>query len=217
MSLASEVSRDRGQPSTVRIGLVAGVSPLQVTLQETVLTNVGVLDGYVPVVGETVALLGQSAISADGSSWLALGKLASSAIAPSESVAAVANGSFTTTSTSFTVVGGLFCAVAFVAPASGKVLVHHVAELYNNTGGAYTGVGLQVATDPTFGAGTVVFAAGFDNAVFIQNPTTGVRAGVSNLVTGLTPGADYNATLYHAVTAGIGTIVRRAVIVTPVV
>lgn len=217
MSLAGEVSRDRGQPSTVRIGIVAAVAPLQVTLQETVLTNVGVLDGYVPVVGETVALLGQSAISADGSSWLALGKLTSSAAAPAESVSAVANASFTTASTTFIVGGGFFCAVAFVAPASGKVLVHHMAELYNNTAGAYTAVGLQVATGSTFGVGTVTFAAGFDNAVFIQNPTVGVRAGVSNLVTGLVPGADYNATLYHAVTAGTGTIVRRAVIVTPVV
>lgn len=217
MSLAGEVSRDRGQPSTVRIGVVVGVSPLQVTVQQTIFTDIGVLDGYVPVVGETVALLGQSAISADGSSWLALGKLASSAVAPAESVAATANGSYTTTSVTFTVVGGLFCAVAFVAPASGKVLVHHMAELYNNTAGAYTAVGVQVATGSTFGAGTVVLAAGYDDSVFIQNPTTGVRAGVSNLVTGLTPGADYNATLYHAVTAGTGTIVRRAVIVTPVV
>lgn len=217
MSLAGEVSRDRGQPSTVRIGIVVGVSPLQVTVQETIFTNIGVLDGYVPVVGETVALLGQSAISADGSSWLALGKLTSSAAVPAESVAAVANGSFTTGSTTFIVTGGLFCAVAFVAPASGKVLIHHMAELYNNTAGAYTAISVQVATGSTFGAGTVVLAASYDNAVFIQNPTTGVRAGVSNLVTGLTPGADYNATLYHAVTAGTGTIVRRAVIVTPVV
>lgn len=124
--------------------------------------------------------------------------------------------SFNVTSLAFTTAGPLsFCGIAFIAPRSGKVAVHHSAELYNNTAARYTGVGLGVATGSTLGAGTPVIAASFDNAVFIQNPTVGVRAGVTNIATGLTPGDTYNATLYHAVTGGTGTVVRRRVTVVP--
>lgn len=79
MSLADQISKDRGQPATVRIGTVVTVSPLTVLVQNTVLTNVGVLDGASLAVGSVVALLGQSAVSADGSSWLALGALVQAA------------------------------------------------------------------------------------------------------------------------------------------
>lgn len=73
MSLANVISKDRGQPATVRIGIVTAINPLVVTVQSTPLTNVGSLEGSPLAVGDTVALLGQSAVSADGSSWLALG------------------------------------------------------------------------------------------------------------------------------------------------
>lgn len=73
MNLASEIAKDRGQPATVRIGIVSSVAPFRVQLQATQLENVGILGSYRPQIGETVALLGQSAVSADGSSWLALG------------------------------------------------------------------------------------------------------------------------------------------------
>lgn len=75
MSFADTISKDRGQPATVRIGVVVTVNPLTVRVQNTVLTNVGSLGGANLVVGDTVALLGQSAVSADGSSWLALGSV----------------------------------------------------------------------------------------------------------------------------------------------
>jgi len=75
MSLADQISKNRGQPATVRIGVVSDVSPLVVTVQQTEVTNVGMLSDFFPVVGDVVALLGQSAVSADGSSWLALGRV----------------------------------------------------------------------------------------------------------------------------------------------
>lgn len=80
MSFADVIAKDRGQPSTVRIGIVISVSPLTVQVQNTVLTNVGALNGAALAVGSTVALLGQSAVSADGSSWLALGSVSSAAV-----------------------------------------------------------------------------------------------------------------------------------------
>lgn len=73
MSLASEVAKDRGQPSTVRIGTIVGTNPLQVSIQGRVFNRVGVLASYNPQVNDVVAVVGQSAISADGSSWLVLG------------------------------------------------------------------------------------------------------------------------------------------------
>lgn len=78
MTLAEQISKDRGQPATVRVGTVGHVEPLVVHVQGTDFVNVGVLANYVPVVGQSVVLLGQSAVSADGSSWLALGSPTSS-------------------------------------------------------------------------------------------------------------------------------------------
>jgi hypothetical protein len=81
MSFADQIAKDRGQPGTVRVGTVLSVVPLVVSVQGSLFTDVGVLAGFVPVVGQTVALLGQSSVSADGSSWLALGAVTSSATA----------------------------------------------------------------------------------------------------------------------------------------
>ena len=74
MSFADQIAKDRGQPATVRIGTVLSVSPLVVSVQGSALTNVGALNPGL-VAGDVVALLGQSAVSSDGSSWLALGPL----------------------------------------------------------------------------------------------------------------------------------------------
>lgn len=76
MSLADRISKDRGQPATVRIGVVTSVLPLEVTVQATPFTHVGVINSYIPQLNDVVALLGQSAVSADGSSWLVLGRVA---------------------------------------------------------------------------------------------------------------------------------------------
>lgn len=73
MNLATEVSKDRWQPSTVRMGTVVAVNPLQVSVQNRIFKRVGVLSTYTPQVNDVVAVVGQSAVSADGSSWLVLG------------------------------------------------------------------------------------------------------------------------------------------------
>lgn len=71
MTMPDAVQKDRGQPSKVRIGTVISG---EIRLQETILTDVGVLGSYVPQDGDTVALLGQSAVGSSGASWLVLGR-----------------------------------------------------------------------------------------------------------------------------------------------
>lgn len=71
--LASRIATVAGQPATVRIGQVASVNPVTVTVQGAVFTNVGYVQGWTFHEGETVALLGQSnASGSDPASWLVL-------------------------------------------------------------------------------------------------------------------------------------------------
>lgn len=78
MSFADQISKNRGQPATVRIGTVVSVLPLVVSVQGTLFTDVGSIGQL--AVGDVVALLGQSAVSADGSSWLAMGQITPAAV-----------------------------------------------------------------------------------------------------------------------------------------
>lgn len=97
MSFADRISKDRGQPATVRIGVVVQTLPLLIELQGTIMEGVGKLDSYLPMVGDFVALLGQSAVSADGSSWLALGRASPGDVATS-GLGVIARGVRTTSS-----------------------------------------------------------------------------------------------------------------------
>lgn len=101
MSFADQISKDRGQPSTVRIGIVTQILPLEVTVQATPYRNVGILGDYSPFLGDVVALLGQSAVSADGSSWLTMGKVQSGDL-PGTRLGVIARGVRTTNSTGTT-------------------------------------------------------------------------------------------------------------------
>lgn len=76
--LAGSVTETAGQPATVRVGTVVATTPeLVVEVQGSRLLPeaVGILGAYVPAVGDTVAVLGQSVEGAgsSGSSWLVLG------------------------------------------------------------------------------------------------------------------------------------------------
>ena len=63
-----------GQPATVRIGVVESLGPLVVNVQGARFTELGVI-GACPVVGDVVALLGQSSIGSRAASWLVLGTI----------------------------------------------------------------------------------------------------------------------------------------------
>ncbi len=123
----------------------------------------------------------------------------------------------TTTSVTFTgtmTPAGL-CGVAFIAPPSGNVTIHWSVEL-KNSGANATGCSPAVRTDTVVGSGSPVLAASFDYA--IRNDSVDfIRAGSTYLLTGLTPGNQYNVSLEQVVTAGTGTFARRAVQVVPVV
>ena len=71
--LLDSIAKDRGQPSTIRVGTIVSISPIQVSVQGTIFTGVGVLNDYAPQLGDNVLLAGQSAVSSDGSSWVVLG------------------------------------------------------------------------------------------------------------------------------------------------
>jgi hypothetical protein len=72
-SLTQQIAAAPGQPATVRIGKIASVNPVTVTVQGAVFTNVGFAQGYTFSVGDTVALIGQSnASGSDPASWLVL-------------------------------------------------------------------------------------------------------------------------------------------------
>lgn len=72
--IADQTRAAVGAPSSVRIGLVESLAPLVISVQGVPFQTVGTLSSYTPVVGDTVALLGQSPTSgSDPTSWLALG------------------------------------------------------------------------------------------------------------------------------------------------
>jgi hypothetical protein len=109
------------------------------------------------------------------------------------------------------------CGVAFVAPTTGRVKIHHGARVGNNTATAATEVTPVVRTGSTVGAGSAIVAASSNNAVRSGGTTlvTAVRAGSPLLVPGLTPGDVYNVRLEHRVSGGIGTAGLRHVTVEP--
>lgn len=122
----------------------------------------------------------------------------------------------TTTSTSYTatLTGGTACSSTFVAPTSGKVVIHYDA-LMQNSGANFSYSAPQVRTGSSIGSGTVVFGAD-DAYALTHNGTNALRYGGSAPVTGLTAGATYNIQLLHRVTAGTGTYSRKSIIVEPV-
>lgn len=74
--LADEVASAVGQPSSVRVGIMVSVSPATVSIQGVTFTNVGISGAYLPQVGDTVSVLGQSPGSgSDPTSWLVLGSV----------------------------------------------------------------------------------------------------------------------------------------------
>jgi hypothetical protein len=129
MGLPTQIRSAVGQPATVRIGVVVTVSPLTVNVQTAVFTDVGVLGSYLPTVGDTVALLGQSPQSgSDPTSWLAMGNVQALPTPVVVEQQAGQNLISFSAQTSFTV------AVVFAVPFSAMPSVH--ANIDNGTASA---------------------------------------------------------------------------------
>lgn len=217
MSLADSIAKDRAQPATVRIGIVTAVAPLLITTQGTPFQRVGVIAGYIPALGDVVAMLGQSAVSADGSSWLALGRIVtndSGMVTASTQSSLVDPAGVSTTSLTYVPLTGTFNpGVVFQAPASGRVLVH-IRSSFAAAVGQTAWTSARIGTGNVVGAGTLVLAATDNNAV--MSPGSMDAGATFSVFTGLTPGTTYNAEMQHRTTGGTSFWARRQIIVEPV-
>lgn len=224
-NLVSEILAAVGQPASIRIGRVATINPLSISLQGVTLdpSTYGVLDSYIPTVNDSVVLIGQSkSVGSDPSTWLVLGHPddpTTITVIDSVTVAAFAAGGGSTTSATFVTIATIV-GVAFVAPASGKVLVHWRSGLDNTAADTKGVVSWEIRNGGTVGAGTVVVAAGANTVIGLLG-TSEIEAGATSLVAAgtLTPGSTYNIQLMYARQAGTGTaaFARGEVVVQPVV
>lgn len=124
----------------------------------------------------------------------------------------------TTTSTSFTAtISGSTpeMGVAFTAPTSGKVQIIWTAGMSNGSSPNIAQISPQVRTGSTVNSGTIVLAA--DAARSTLTTTSSRHAGVY-VLTGLTPGNSYNATMLHrSFTAGTSSFDNRELTVVPLI
>lgn len=124
--------------------------------------------------------------------------------------------SFDATTTTYDVTstagGYADCAVVFVAPTSGRVIIHTSARMINSVSTSGTLVAPETRTGGTVGSGTVVESA-TDNSGASHYGSTFARSGAAHLLTGLTPGATYNTRLLHRASANTATIALRELIV----
>lgn len=75
-SLPGRITAVSGAPATMRVGKISSTTPLVLTVQGATFSGdaVGVLGSYVPGLGDTVTVVGQSKTQgSDPSSWLILG------------------------------------------------------------------------------------------------------------------------------------------------
>jgi hypothetical protein len=120
----------------------------------------------------------------------------------------------TTTSTSYTATlspAGL-CGVVFVAPQSGKVTLLWTGEMFNSGANNITSMSPAVRTGAVVGSGSLVLAADDDRAIRVNVVSPGDRHSCAYLLSGLTAGTTYNASLEQRVNTGTGNFNRREII-----
>jgi hypothetical protein len=132
-----------------------------------------------------------------------------------------ATGSTTSTTYTATLTSSTTPQQAFVAPPSGKVLIHWSCYSTHTVANGFAYMSFEVRAGATLGSGTVFLAASDTNAIANRPSGAGsvddAQYGSSKLVTGLTPGSSYNIQgMYKIVTAGTGTFINRRIIVQPV-
>jgi len=170
-------------------------------------TSVDAPDG--PALGENLALAVEAELERIDAAVAAL-ESPTAVTVQAEQTAAITGIS----STSYTTTGGAVCGISFIAPPSGKVLIHIAAELDNTA--SVTLVSFRLGTGSTIGAGTVILSPSDDRSIS-NTGSDQTRYGVPYLVTGLTAGGEYNVRLEHRTTpGGTATVSRRLLIVEPV-
>lgn len=214
--LVGQIARAAGLPSSVRIGTVVQADPLIVSVQgaEYNAAAVGVVEPGAPAVGQPVALLGQAGLSGgDPASWLALGSVRQGTQAASISQRGWVLTQESTTSTTYVTLATV-CGTAFVAPATGRVMLHYRSFL--TCGGAsFTHSAPQIREGSVVNSGDLFLTAIDDNSMF-QSLGSTLSFSASMLVEGLTPHADYNVVLMVRSTGGVVVIAsHREVDVVP--
>lgn len=112
--------------------------------------------------------------------------------------------------------GETYCGVSFTAPDSGKVKISLNAMIHCQTAGsAYAGI--FVRTGSTVGSGTLVYDCTVDPGCKISTNITGhqLNGSCSTILSGLTPGASYNAAAVTWVGGGTMAYYGRQVAVEP--
>jgi hypothetical protein len=122
-------------------------------------------------------------------------------------------GTTTSTGLTATLTSGTACSVVFTSPPSGKVLIGNNCECLNS-GAGFSLCTIQVRTGAVVGSGTLILTAA-DNEAIINTGTSSNRNGVTRLLEGLTPGAQYNCQQLFRVQSGTGSFLRKQLIVTP--
>lgn len=124
---------------------------------------------------------------------------------------------YTSTSTSYTDVGAVYCGVVFTVPPNGRVALNYGGRMRNGTAGISSFLTLVIREGNTIGSGTTVLAAADDNATdHAAGANQSDRQEVSYLFDTGTPGSVYNAFLMHRAESGTSTFSRRHIMATPV-
>lgn len=221
MGLAEAVQGAMGQPSSIRIGTVTSVSPVQISAQGVPFEDVGVLFPFVPRVDMTVVLIGQSSqAGTDPASWLCLGPVVGLGALPIPKT--LTEGTDINLGATVYVAATPICGVDFIAPPSGIVRVDWAARFDTATINNRVLVSMALAEGATLDAGTVI--SGATDASALENhqepaaagAATRMEAGIWRYVDGLTPGATYNAVVKMRNTvAATSTVFDRSILVTP--
>ncbi|GAA3121650.1 hypothetical protein [Streptomyces echinatus] len=88
------------------------------------------------------------------------------------------------------------CGVSFIAPLSGRVLITTGARVDNTSATAGSLIAPETREGSSIGSGSIVEAA-LDINGYGSYGTVFMRATATHLLTGLTPGANYNTRLLH--------------------
>lgn len=195
------------------VSAIASDGTVDITLNGATVTDVPVLGSARFVNGQAVQVLSYRG------SLLILGGSGKPTGQPVQQEGSTSNG--TTTSASFTnslTTTGIH-GVSFIAPPSGRVYVVGRTVAGNNTAGAFCHMDVEVRVGSTVGSGSVWRAANNATAGLFQSDSANQQGTIvaDCLVTGLTPGAAYNAALCYFITSNTqtGSFNRRHIAVLP--
>lgn len=198
---------------TAVVSAIAADGTTSITLSGATVTNVPSLGGAVFAVGSVVQ------VASYRGSLLILGAAGGVSSQPARLNATDnTNGVPGTTFTnSITGTSPAIFGVAFVGPPSGKVLVMGRCLAGCSAVNGYSFLDFEIKTGATIGSGSTFRGPNDLTCSIFQSSTANQQGTVSpsDLVTGLTPGAQYNAALVYRVGSGTGLFNRRWIAVLP--